>query len=365
MKKLLAILLALLLVLVNVAALAEGGDENTGMPELPGAANDVIENEKNGTTANASGDEPFIKKTYSTNVEGVYPTETLRFQVTPEEDSYPEVTVGNNNTFATTGENAYTIPVNVPAADRYGKAGMYHYSVKELAPVNPSQGATYDTEKTFNVDVYVYYDKDDPTKLVRHAAVYSGLAANTDTKDEEFENSYSVGVLTVTKEITGNLADPEKEFTIEITLTASNTVNNVITIANNAVSVTGEGVASGNIATGWTGSKKITMTAKGGQSITLNNIPTDVTYTVAETGINVIEEAAQMEHVNDDNAYSVSYVGESGTISSTTAASATVTNNKDITVPTGIALDSIPYVLIMSLAVIALVALKARKREEF
>ncbi len=372
MKKLLAILLALMLVLANVAALAEGGAEDNGMPSTPGAANDVIENGNDDAAANASGYEYDIKKTYNTTgtATNVYPTETLQFTVTPEEATYPTVTVGSNNTFTTDGTQTQTIPVNVPAVSAYPGAGRYHYTVTEIDPEKPSQSAAYNTNNTtFNVDVYVYYPENSTT-LVREAVIYSGDAASADipssAKTDTFTNTYSVGSLQVSKAITGNLADPNKVFTIVITLNATNTVNNDITIVNNATSI--EGDDAGKIAKGWTGTKTITMTAVGGQSIKLDNIPTGVTYTVAETGIDKIDPdnaANQMAQVNNANAYGVTGEVTTATAIGTTAASETVTNNKTIEVPTGIVLDSIPYVLIMSMAVIALVVLKARKREEF
>ena len=58
----------------------------------------------------------------------------------------------------------------------------------------------------------------------------------------------------------------------------------------------------------------------------------------------------------------VDYTDETGTIS-TTAANAKVKNTKDITIPEGISVDFVPYVLIIALAGIALVAMKARKKE--
>lgn len=374
MKKLLASLLALMLVLANVAALAEGGAEDNGMPSTPGAANDVIENESNDAVANASGNGTSIKKNYTTTgtATNVYPTETLQFTVTPESAEYPTVTVGTENTFTTDGTQTQTIPVNVPEASVYGKAGMYHYTVTEKTnPDDPSQGAAYNTDNiTFNVDVYVYYDPNEKTKLVKEVVIYSGDAATsgipTAAKTDAFENTYSVGSLEVSKEITGNLADPTKPFTIVITLNASAKVNNDIAIVNNATSIDGDD--DGKIAKGWTGTKTITITAVGGQSIKLDNIPTGVTYTVAETlPARIAQDTAanQIAQVNNAEAYFVSGEVSEATAIGTTAATATITNKKDITVPTGIALDSIPYVLIMSLAVIALVALKARKREEF
>ena len=43
----------------------------------------------------------------------------------------------------------------------------------------------------------------------------------------------------------------------------------------------------------------------------------------------------------------------------------TITNTKDIIPDTGITLETLPYVLMMALAMMGLVALKLRKREEY
>ena len=64
--------------------------------------------------------------------------------------------------------------------------------------------------------------------------------------------------------------------------------------------------------------------------------------------------------------YKVEYTNGSGTI--TVAGEApqlvTVTNTKETTVETGIVLDSMPYVLILTAAVIGMAALMGKKRYE-
>ena len=340
MKKLLAILLALGLVLVSVAALAD----------VPAGAKDLIDAD----TADAE-ETPSIKKTYESNKTGVYPAETLKFTVTPKENTYPAITVGNNNTFAVNGSAAeYTIPVNVPAATAYKTlgAGMYHYTVKEIVPENKSQAVTYDTTKEFNVDVYAYYDNGD---FKVQPVIYTGSTSEA-KKDDEFKNTYEVGELVVTKEISGKLADPNKDFTIKITLNSTDTIANDLTVATTSTTaVTGDPTKGEK-------SYEFIATLKGGQTATISNIPTGVTYTVEETGVTVITAAQQIEKANDTNAYQVDYTDETGTIS-TTAANAKVKNTKDITIPEGISVDFVPYVLIIALAGIALVAMKARKKE--
>ena len=341
MKKLLAILLALGLVLMSVAALAD----------VPAGAKDLIDTE----TADAE-ETPSIKKTYESNKTGVYPAETLKFTVTPEENTYPAITVGTNNTFAVNGSAAeYTIPVNVPAATAYKTlgAGMYHYTVKEIDPDAKSQAVTYDKTTEFSVDVYAYYEDGE---FIVQPVIYTGTTPSAESKADAFKNKYEVGELVVTKEISGKLADPNKDFTIKITLTSTDTIANDLTVATTSTTAVTGDTAKGEKR------YEFIATLKGGQTATISNIPTGVTYTVEETGVTVITADQQIANANDTNAYEVKYDKETGSIS-TSAANAKVTNIKDITIPEGISVDFVPYVLIIALAGIALVAMKARKKE--
>lgn len=367
MKKFVAMLLALMLVLVNVAALAEG----PVVPDISGVIDDdVVEDD----AANAATDSPSIKKTYTTTgtATNVYPTEKLKFSVTPKDESYPTVTVGTNNEFSvdgTTGE--YTIPVNVPEASVYAKAGKYHYTVKETGAEVTSQAVGYDTTTVFNVDVYVYYkivDGQVTNELEKTVVVYSGDEtsenAGQDAKEDDFANTYSVGELTVTKQIAGNLADPNRVFTIKVTLTSTENVANDITIdSSNATSLTAE------TAKNWT-TKEITFTAKGGQSITIKNIPTGVKYTIEEDGeitkhLENNDATTQMNNANDATAYYVEGEVETAKEIGTSKASEIIKNTKEITVPTGISMETLPYVLILAVAVMGAAVLVIRKREEY
>ena len=361
MKKFVALLLAILLVMVNIAALAD--------PETPTETPPEEEQQQDGDAVAAP--EFSIKKTYTTTgtATNVYPTEELTFTVTPKAASYPTVTVGNANKLSVSGEtNEYTIAVNVPAASVYGTAGKYHYTVKETGATTTSQAVGYDTTTTFNVDVYVYYATATGSTtpvLTRTAIIYSGDAeldtdATDEAKHDDFANTYSVGKLTVTKAIDGNLADPNKVFTIKVTLASTENVASELTIdGTNATSVTGNGNKN------WK-SKEITFTAKGGQSITIENIPTGVTYKVEEIlTTRIDDEHTQLAMANDPDYYEVSGEVDTPTAIGTTPASETVTNTKKIDIPTGITLETLPYVLIMAIAMVGAVALFARKREEY
>lgn len=366
MKKFVALLLAMLLVLVNVAALAE----DIPTPDF----DDVISGQR--TNGNEGGKSPVITKTYTTTgtATNVYPTEKLTFTVTPAKAAFPTVTVGTNNTFNVDGTKAsYDIPVNVPAASEYGAAGKYHYTVVEAVPAaDQSQAVVYGTE-TFNVDVYISYkivDGKVTDELEQTIVIYSGTETSEDAdpeqKEDDFSNTYSVGSLTVTKEISGNLADPERVFTITIALTSAKTVANDLT-ATLADSDSDDAAITGSTDKG-AKSYTFTFSARGGDSVTIGNIPTGVEYTVVETDstthLDDNTATTQMNNANDPTAYYVEGEVDTATAIADADSPVTITNTKEITIPTGIALDTVPYILILAVAMLGVV-LAVRKREEY
>ena len=58
----------------------------------------------------------------------------------------------------------------------------------------------------------------------------------------------------------------------------------------------------------------------------------------------------------------MTYEGETGTIAENVTAAAKVINTKGTTVNTGVVLDSLPYVLLIAVAVVAVVLFTVRKR---
>lgn len=363
MKKILAIMLALVLVLANVAAMAEDG-----LPDISDIIEKTAGNETTGTT-------PNITKKYTTSgtADDVFPTETLKFKVTKADDSYPTITIGTNNTFTTNGQASYDIPLTIPGASEYGAVGKYHYTIQEDDPETQSQGVEYDTTTVFNVDVYITYTKNADgtysTDLSQYIVVYSGddpadSSSTTTNKTDEIDNTYSVGSLTVDKTVTGSLGDTTKKFEIEVTLTSALPVNSALTISPTP--------KSDNVTDlGWT-SRTLKFELANGESFTIEDIPAGVTYTIAENTTHLAdnEAATQMAAANDPNAYYVTgevkagETKESGTIS-TTAATESITNNKDINVPTGISLESAPYMLIMMIALAGAAMLVSKKRRSF
>lgn len=333
MKKLFALLLTLALVL------------SFGITAM--AAEPVM-------TSKATTYEALIK-TYNVvggNDATLYPAETLTFTSTPAVGN-PDPTNLTVNDLEVTGNTKQKLVINVPA---YSKVGVYHYTITENA--GNTQGVTYTTDAV-NVSVLVEYDytDEDGDGYGLKATIGVTNAAGEgegELKHDTFTNTYSLGSLTVSKEVAGNLASQSREFAIDVTFTSDQPVLSTITCGD------GQTITSAN----WTQAEsvytaKVTVKLIHGQDVTFNNIPAGVTYTVVEQAKH---EAPDPNGSNPETGYTVTYEGETGTIAENVTAAAKVINTKGTTVNTGVVLDSLPYVLLIAVAVVAVVLFTVRKR---
>ena len=333
MKKLFALLLTLALVL------------SFGITAM--AAEPVM-------TSKATTYEALIK-TYNVvggNDATLYPTETLTFTSTPAVDN-PDPTNLTVNDLEVTGNTKQKLVINVPA---YSKVGVYHYTITENA--GNTQGVTY-TNGSVELSVLVEYDYNDTDGdgygLKATIGVTNSAGEGEEAvKHNTFTNTYSLGSLTVSKEVAGNLASQSQEFAIDVTFTSDQPVLSTITCGD------GQTITSAN----WTQAEsvytaKVTVKLIHGQDVTFNNIPAGVTYTVVEQAKH---EAPDPNGSNPETGYTVTYEGETGTIAENVTAAAKVINTKGTTVNTGVVLDSLPYVLLIAVAVVAVVLFTVRKR---
>ncbi len=330
MKKLFALLLTLALVLsFGITAMAA---EPTTMTSAPSTYEALI-------------------KTYTlvgSNDSALYPAEELSFTSTPA-DGNPDDTNLTVNALTVTGNTDQKLVINVPA---YDKVGVYHYTITENA--GNTQGVTY-ADGTVELSVLVEYDYDDADGDGYGLKATIGVT-NTAGEGEEavkhntFTNTYSLGALTVSKEVSGNLASQTQKFDIDVTFTSDKPVLSAITCGD------GQTIAPGD----WQdGSAAVTVRLAHGEDVTFNNIPAGVTYTVTEQAKH---EAADPNGSNSETGYTVTYEGETGTIAENVTAAAKVINTKGTTVNTGVVLDSLPYVLLIAVAVVAVVLFTVRKR---
>ena len=347
MKKFLAIMLALILVLANVAALAEV------VPEDPKGYKDSA---------------PFsfspLPKNYEVtgaSVDGLYPQETLEFTVIADggnpDGGKAVITVGANqdNKVAVAAVKENNLQINVP---ELSMPGLYHFTVTEKE--GNTQGVTYDTSTEIGISVLVTFSATDASQLEVLANNFGVTAKGEDkVKVDEIVNEYDLGSLTVSKSVTGNLGDRNQLFDIKVTFEADGDVLSKITVETES---TGDNPATIEIADWKDGTAVANIQLKHDESLTFKDIPAGVSYTVEEDA----------KHSEDDpngadgsKGYDVTYEGAEGEIKSDDTASAAVKNDKNLEIDTGVNMETLPYVMIMALAVVGIALLVFRKKEEY
>lgn len=312
MKKLFAVLLALLLALSMVSALAEGVDPRT---------------------------EFYITKGYTLGNEGIgtAPAETLAFDV-----------VGVGVTDAAEG---IAIDDYMPTVDGSPVDGTS--SIKVTLPTYESVGVyTYTiTEKEGSTAGVTYTAKDTPiTLVVTVANGESGfvcypvvkLGEGAEVKTTTITNTYTAGELAVKKVVTGELGDKKKDFNVTVTFTAPEGK----TVAGAITWMDGETPGS---ATFTNGEATARITLNHDETVTFTNIPYGVTYTVVE------------DDYTGEGYDAADYSEFDGEINSAKD-EVTITNNKGAEIDTGITTDSMPYIVLMGIVVLAGVAMIAKRR---
>ena len=159
-----------------------------------------------------------------------------------------------------------------------------------------------------------------------------------------FENSFNTGTLTVYK-VTGNMGDKQRKFDITVTLTApeGKTVTAPIYV--------GGDTEPAYVWRGWKIRNQTNLAH--GKGITISNIPYGVTYEVTET----LPEGLGYKNpiITYSDSDKVINEGEDPD-------SVTVTNEKDVSIETGINLDNAPYIAILAVAIGGLALFLIRRR---
>ena len=274
------------------------------------------------------------------------------------------VTYAEGNLSKTT--DAASAPVTQPVAvavtaDSYQSMGYYYYEFREKA--GNTAGVTYAAD-TCAVRVAVVNDDSGALKIDSVRLYKVNADGSLGDKAENVTNVYAAGSLSVTKTVTGNMGDRNREFDVTVTFTApaGTEIHAPIAISTSA-GITGNPTeAVINAAkTGATASVKV----KDGTTVVFSNIPKGVTYQVTET-------QADGYHTPKYNG-TESAGGKSGTITDTAAGAGTVgmtqsveiENKRETTIDTGIFLSDLPYVLVLAgIAAAALLFFAGKKRRD-
>ena len=347
MKKFLSLMLALLMVM-SLSTVAWAVDANTAPSftvTYTKAAADVIA--------------PDTTFSYAVAFDRAENTET---GVTVTTANAPGITINDvvftNASFADGTSATGTATVTMPANTAWPSIGVYYYTVTQsLASASASlPGVALDVNGSNNVrnlKVTVTYDTAGTGKeyvaFVTASLADTDGTPGTDVKSTSYENAYQTGAVKVSKEVTGNMGDHNKYFEFTITLTGESGK----TYASN-YPVSGGGTPTSPLTnpTTITVGTPTTFYLKHDGEITFSNLPYGVTYEVEETDYTADGYDTAVENYSD--------TGKK--IDTANADTVTVTNNKGVQVDTGITLDSLPYILLLGLAVAGLVLFAVKRR---
>lgn len=295
--------------------------------------------------------EVTIKKQYNLVGQGTSPEEDFKFTVTKTSVSdsaitdpkdMPDISVGDihfNVGDATTKNNTNTATITLPT---YDTVGVYTYTITEEA--GKTAGVTYDsTPVVLKVTVV-----DDNGTLKRIVSLRKG-DKKLDEEDNEFTNIYSAGKLDITKTVKGNLGDKNKYFAFDVTL-------NGVAGKNTAESFTVGKTSYEKNPTTINLGEKTTFYLKHDETLDIENLPYELTYTVEE-------------HDYTSENYKTTVNGnESRTLENQKVNNGTQTaafiNSKTGDIDTGVNLTTLPYILVFAgVIVIAGVAFISRRRK--
>ena len=305
MKKFVAILLTLMLVLGVSGALA------------------------------ADAESVVIKKAYKLVGAGSSPAETFTLVQTGSEVTSGDATAapalgaitGAAFDAGAATADGVTKPITV-SLPNYDRVGIYEYTLKEVKG-NTAGVGYYDAAMKLVVTVV-----NGENGLERVAAVHTELAQGAD-KSDTFENTYSAGTLTVKKTVTGNLGDKKKEFDFTVTFAAPEGKNWTPAIgASEGATMVEDNPMS------------YTFKLKHDAMATFGNLPAGVTYTVTETPV---------------DGYTTNNIEQKGTIVAGLN-EVTFINEKSGTIDTGVTTENLPYVLLIGFVALAGAALLIKRK---
>lgn len=350
MKRTFALLLALMLVLsMSATAFAAEGMPTEDYRSEAGTAKILIEK--------------LYQISGSANAE-LYPSEVLTFTSAPDANN-PDTTNLTIDPLTVTGNNNQALTVKLPV---YSKVGTYRYTITETTE-KEMQGVTYSTDAIV-VTVLVTYNYTEQkldTQIVLSTAAPEGgdSDADGDGKVDTFINRYEVGHLTLEKTVTGNLGAKDVYFDISVTFTSPKEVASQITVTGGSHEENPKAIAISDWAEAegiWTCTKVFKL--KDSDLLTFADIPAGISYTVVEAAKHLVDEDGFDVNSAVDTDYTATYTDETGVIATDVTAAAAVENHKSTSVDTGVLLDSMPYVLMVTAAAAGLIVIFGKKRYE-
>lgn len=336
-KKILAILMALLMVLVNVAAFAEG-------------------------YTNPISTESFvINKTYEGNKDSVVaPNEVFNFSVTKVNGTTADITAtAATEAITADGQKHVTSAISLASLTALG---TYEYSITEVEPTTKTAGVDYNTgdSKTYDLKVTVV-SKLDPTtgvptgetlRVVSLKNTAGGKVSNAQGTAPaiDFKNKYSAGSLKITNSTEGNMATLTDTFGYTVTFTpaaGTQILSDIKYTAPKGVTVTKAADSYTYTITG----------ADNADEVVFENLPKTITYTVDT-------ETQAADNTTKEYTIAITPADSSKTIEADAQDTVTfvATKNLEGEVDTGVFTDNMPYFMLMAFVMILAAAVVLKKR---
>ena len=307
-----------------------------------------------------------LKKTYSLVGVGNSPAEIFSFTAEylggEKGATDPgKVPVIGNATYlaggAATQNNTKDIAVDFSSVN-YRTVGIYKYKITEAN--NHTAGVTY--APAIGMKVTVGNASDENTSVEVKSVSFWTLDEDGKTfkekinGDDAFENTYTANTLTMTKTVKGDMGDKENDYftyTLKLTGAAGVTYPDSYEVkggtkTDNPKSVS---VKAGEMTI-------YTFKLKHGDSIYIENLPKDITWSVEETpteGYTAYTEYGMLNKTQD-----TSYNGTTNGQEITAA----FTNVKEGEIDTGVILDNAPYILMLAVVAGGAMTLVIKKRRE-
>lgn len=242
--------------------------------------------------------------------------------------------------------------------DKATKVGKYAYKITEVEPSLP--GITKDA-KTLNMVVSVVNENTSAPngKYVYYVALREEGSQNK--AEGIFNNEYNTNSLTLEKKVKGNFGDLNEKFTFYVTFEKGNSTKTYTDIlfdkSNTEISITKQNSTDAVKSLSYGETYEITL--KHGQHVDFTNIPSDVTYTIAEdtTKEGWLYDVSLAEST-------VTFAKATATATGTVNANGSVTfiNDHQGTPDMGVVLDNAPYIAMLAIVAFGGVALMLNKR---
>lgn len=239
----------------------------------------------------------------------------------------------------------------VVAANTFTTTGVYHYVVEEKS--TPAyDGITYDTAKR---DLYIYVVRENGQLVVKYAIMKNGTDKSTGFVNDYGKTNEKIHKVTVTKEVTGLLADKNKEF--EFTVSVKGAAGEKYKVGYKVTADAAEEVTYVD-STETTDAEGIVKERK----IKIKDTGCIVIYGLSKTDVYTVNEKDYSSEgyttENRKNSGSITE-GKDGDVN------ITVENKYDTVTPGGVIMTIAPYALMVVLAgAFAVVFLSRRNRAE-